>query len=186
MKKLVLWAILFISTASFAENETSVRLYRPFTAGVQQPGIQVAKVLTGYCDMQSEVMPREDAWRCTNDSQTFDPCFIKPGKDKTHLYCPETPWTESTIQINTKQQVSNDGFRPIDMAKGKPWAIEMQGGQHCLAVEESEYIDHQPVSYVCQGGEYLLGQLQRCKSAWSVLWSNGSMIEERKINEVWF
>ena len=81
MKKLVLWAILFISTASFAENETSVRLYRPFTAGVQQPGIQVAKVLTGYCDMQSEVMPREDAWRCTSDSQTFDPCFIKPGKD---------------------------------------------------------------------------------------------------------
>lgn len=186
MKKLVFWGILFSSSALLAETETQVRLYRPFTEGVALPKIQVTAVYDGQCSMQSEVMPREDAWRCDTKDQSYDPCFIKPGSKHADLYCPQTPWSGASVKINSKETISNERFQNLDMAKGKPWAVKMSDGKHCIAVEESQFIDNQPVSFYCQGGEYLLGVLHRCKARWSVLWSNGHSIAEKKVNEVWF
>jgi hypothetical protein len=186
MKKLVFYVFLFSSGALFAENETQVRLYRPFTEGANLPAMQVSATYDGRCMQQSDILVREDAWRCDTQSQTYDPCFLKPGSKDDSLYCLQTPWSGATVKINSKQTASNDSFRSIDMAKGKPWAVEMQNGKHCIAIEETQMIDNQPLSYLCQGGEYLLGRLQRCKAHWSVLWSNGATIEQRKISEVWF
>ncbi|MCC5792341.1 MAG: hypothetical protein JJT82_07020 [Legionellaceae bacterium] len=184
MNKLVVFVILLANFALYAQTETQLRMYRPFTEGVEQPALTVTRSLDAHCDAQSVFLPRADAWRCTSEEGELDPCFVQP-RSKT-LLCPLSPWHAQATRIAALSLANNTHFTAIDMAHGKPWAVEMSNGQRCLAVEETEKMDNQPISFACAGGDRLLGKLHRCKMQWSVLWSNGKEIEERGVKTVWF
>lgn len=186
MNKLVLAAIFMISSVVMAGNDTIVRMYRPFTEGGAGSTLAPEARVSARCDTQSEQVKRGDAWQCQSADTRYDPCFAYPKTEGKVLVCPLSPWHSDATIIDALSVHSNQSFDGIDMNKGKPWAVELDNGLRCLAVEGAKMYRQQPVTFVCRGNQMLLGKLHRCKSEWTVLWSDGQTLDLRAVKEVWF
>lgn len=184
MAQRVLVLMLFFYSLFAAANDTVLKLYRPFGEVVEQVAPVVKTRMVGECDTQSQLILREDAWRCLAKGRVFDPCFVKAGARQA--ICPQSPWAADSVQIDMNDSLNNEHHIPLDMSRAYPWAVELVNGEQCQAVSSSEVYDAMPVRYRCGNSNMLIGYLQRCKTTWSMLEKTPKGVVTVEFRKVWF
>ncbi|CEG58215.1 hypothetical protein [Legionella fallonii] len=182
----VLSILLFFCSFVVFADDTVLKLYRPFGEVVDQVPPSVKNVLQGYCDTQSQLIIREDAWHCQAEGKIFDPCFVKLAGNKMEAVCPQSPWVGDSVQINVATPLNNDNHVTLDMSRVFPWAVELVNGEHCQAVAPNEVYDSMPIRYRCSNQNVLIGYLQRCKSIWSMLEKTPEGVITVEFRRAWF
>lgn len=186
MRQRVLLIVLCFCSFLVNAEDTVLKLYRPF-GDVSEQIIPVVKAhLTGQCDTQSHLLLREDTWRCFADGTVYDPCFAKSGAAQTKVLCPQSPWTEVSVEIEVSSPLVSEHHVSLDMSRALPWGIELVNGAHCLAVGAGEQYDSMPVRYRCSNQGLLIGYLQRCKALWSMLEKTPDGVVTAEFKKVWF
>lgn len=182
----VLSVLLFFCSLIVFADDTVLKLYRPFGDAVDQVSPSVKMVLQGQCDVQSQLIIREDAWRCQAEGKIFDPCFVKLASNKMEAVCPQSPWVGDSVQINVTTPLNNDSHMTLDMSRVFPWAVELVNGERCQAVEPTELYDSMPIRYHCSNQNRLIGYLQRCKPVWSMLEKTPEGVSTVELKKAWF
>ncbi|KTD02885.1 hypothetical protein Lgee_0620 [Legionella geestiana] len=180
------WGVFLLSVGVAFAADTDLMLYRPFGGGVLQQDPLVQKTLPGECVTQSMRLVREDAYRCVTAQGTFDPCFIKPTKDRLHAVCPASPWNGAAIDIMLTSAPAQSGQKPLDASTALPWAVELDGGEHCIAFETAITHEGSPLGYHCGGNVFLARHIQRCGKPWKILRIEGGVAKDAIIDRVWF
>jgi hypothetical protein len=186
MMQRVLLVLLYFCSFFVFSGDTVLKLYRPFGEVTEQSIPVVKKQLVGHCDSQSQLILREDAWRCQVEGNTFDPCFVKPAGKKMEALCPQSPWVGDSIAILVPVPLINDQHISLDMSQAYPWAIELVNGEHCEAIASTERFDSMNIRYRCGNQHVLVGPLQRCKSVWSMLEKSSTGVAAVDFKKVWF
>lgn len=186
MLRKVLCISLFFCSFVVAANDTVLKLYRPYGDVTDQVAPQVKNKLLGECYSQSQLIVREDAWRCIAGGKTYDPCFVKSGPNRTEAVCPQSPWVGNSVQISVKKPLNNEQNKPLDMSRTYPWGIELTNGEHCKAITSGKTYDQMPVRYKCSKKNYLVGHLQRCKNVWSMLEKTPQGVTTVELSKAWF
>lgn len=185
MRQRVLLVMLVLYSFHAQAENTVLKLYRPFgEEGGTQP--HITQQLRGQCSTQSQLILREDAWRCQVEDKIFDPCFIKLGPQQTSLLCPSSPWLNDNVQINVGSPLDNEEHQTLDMSRTYPWAVELSNGEHCQAIALGESYDSMPVRYRCPGQNILVGTIQRCNPQWSMLEKTSDGVVIRELRKAWF
>lgn len=185
IQKILLILLCFCSSLVLADD-TVLKLYRPFGDVTDQVSPAVKNKITGQCDTQSQLILREDAWRCRANGKVFDPCFVKLASNKMQAVCPQSPWIADSVQIDVSMPLNNDTHIVLDMSRVFPWAIELANGERCQAVDSNEVYDAMPVRYRCTNQNVLIGYLQRCKSVWSMLEKTPEGVVTVNLTKAWF
>jgi hypothetical protein len=113
---------------------------------------------TGSCWSTSNVLNRDDAWRCTADNTIYDPCFSIPGNSQAVL-CDTSPLRDSTgFKLNLTESLPARGtISPVKSA----WAFELADGTNCLFMGgATAAFEGKRVNYSCSDGWFILGELQ--------------------------
>ncbi len=184
--EVILFFAIICSTAVFAED-TELSLYRPLTETTKHLPVVIVDKKSGECSQQSQLIKREDAWRCVAEGKVYDPCFVQPFGSHLDAVCPESPWSSKGIQITVASPLDNKKHETLDMSRTFPWAIELTSGEKCQAIDTGEQFDGLPVRYRCDRNSELLGHVQRCESSWKMLQhvaANG--VETAQIKKAWF
>lgn len=179
----VLW--LFCFCTAFADG-TILKLYRPFGDTVEQIVPVVKSSVNGQCMSQSEVIIREDAWRCVAGGKWYDPCFVKNAGNTAEALCPQSPWTEDSVRIILSSDLSNEQNESLDMSTAYPWGIELTSGEKCQAIVPTELYDGMPIRYQCAENHQLFGYLQRCKEQWSMMEKTPDGVRKVEVSRAWF
>ena len=182
----VLGIMLFFYSFLIFADDTVLKLYRPFGDVVEQVAPIVKNKLIGQCFAQSQLIIREDAWRCQVDNKIFDPCFVKDMGEHQEVLCPQSPWTEDSVQIKVSHFLNNEHHTPLDMSRVFPWAIELANGEHCQAIETNEVYETMPIRYKCSNQNVLMGYLQRCKAVWTMLEKTPQGVVTVELRKAWF
>lgn len=180
--------LLLLCFYSFLANagDTVLKLYRPFGDVSEQVSPVITHKLTGQCMTQSQLIVREDAWRCQAEGKIFDPCFVRTGGKKMEAVCPQSPWDADSVLIAVTMPLNNDYHTSLDMSRAYPWGIELSNGEHCQAIDPVEQFDSMPVRYRCSNQNVLLGYLQRCKPVWSMLEKTPQGVVTMELRKAWF
>jgi hypothetical protein len=186
MLQRVLLVLLFFCSFLVSASDTVLKLYRPFGEVTEQTPLTVKNKISGQCNAQSQLILREDAWRCMAEGKIFDPCFAKMSQDKTEVICPQSPWVGDSVQIEVSGPLNNENHVTLDMSRVFPWGIELANGEHCHAIESNEVYDSMPVRYRCSNQNVLIGYLQRCKSTWSILEKTPEGVVTVNLSKAWF
>jgi hypothetical protein len=185
MQRVLFVTLFFISTIALAED-TVLKLYRPFGDVTEQAPVLVKSNLKGHCFAQSQLILREDAWRCQAEGKVYDPCFAKETGKNKEVVCPQSPWIGDSVRIVVNEQLSNVFHKPLDMSRTYPWAIELINGEQCLAVNSGEVFDSMPIRYNCSDKHVLIGYLQRCNPVWSMLEKTPKGVVSVNFRKAWF
>lgn len=185
MKRVLKGMLFFCSFAALADD-TVLKLYRPYGEATEQSHPVIKKKLIGHCDAQSQLILREDAWRCQAEGSVYDPCFAKIGASSKEVICPQSPWIGDSTAITVTKPLNNAQHSTLDMSTAYPWAIELSNGARCQAVETTDFFDNMPIRYQCANEAVLIGFLQRCKTVWSMLKKNNTGVETVDFKKVWF
>lgn len=186
MKDYVLWVLLSFCTFSALADDTILKLYRPFGEVFDQPQAMVNQTMQGQCNKQSDLILREDAWRCLAGGKVFDPCFVKSHASVSEVICPQSPWTGNSVVITVQTPLNNAEHLALDMSTAYPWALELANGEQCQAVEANQEYDGMPIRYRCASNHVLVGHLQRCKPVWSILEKTASGVDAVAVKRAWF
>lgn len=186
MRQRVLIVLLSIVALSSSAAETVLKLYRPFGEAIEQVSPKAAVILAGSCSGQSQLIVREDAWRCQVEQTVYDPCFIKTAPASRQLICPSSPWSSEAVAIDVAAPLDNSQHLTLDMARALPWAVELTNGEYCQAVISSSTVDSMPVRYQCSNNQVLIGHLQRCKAPWSMLEQTAAGVVTAAFKKAWF
>ena len=186
MKQRVLFLLLFFGTFLVNADDTVLKLYRPFGEVTEQAVPVIKNSLTGQCTGQSQLILREDAWRCEAGGKTFDPCFVKAGTKQTEALCPQSPWVGDSVNITVNAPLDNEQHQTLDMSQAYPWGVELANGERCLAMSSNETYDQMPVRYRCTNKNRLVGHLQRCKNVWSMLEKTPEGVVTAELVKAWF
>jgi len=182
----VLVIMLFFYPFLATAGDTVLKLYRPYGEVIEQASLSVKTKLSGQCFAQSQLILREDAWRCQVEGKIYDPCFVQAGSKNTQALCPQSPWVGESVQIEVVAPLDNHEHRTLDMASAFPWAVELVNGEHCQAVEADKLYDGMPIRYRCSGQNVLIGYLQRCKAVWSMLEKTPKGVSSVDFSKAWF
>lgn len=180
---------LFTLVASYSlySSDTILRLYKPFSTNpTEKMTNAMQRQVKGQCWQQSQRIKREDAWRCQYEDKTIDPCFIKTYGSHKEARCPQSPWDNQSIVIALENPVENLSPESLDFSRTLPWGLELSTGEKCLSVEEGRYFDNMPVRYVCDEKSLLFGNIQRCKTLWTILQQKNGLVETVEIKKAWF
>lgn len=186
MKQRVLLTWLCCWAFSAIAGDTVLKLYRPFGDVVEQIKPVVTHTVAGECYSQSQLIVREDAWRCQAEGKFYDPCFVKAGSKRMEAICPQSPWVGDSVQINVTAPLNNEQHIALDMSRTFPWAVELANGEQCQAVQSNEVYDAMPVRYRCSNQNVLIGYLQRCKTVWSMLEKTPNGVVTADFSKAWF
>lgn len=184
MQQRVILILLFFCSVAATAEDTVLKLYRPFNNN-QNAGAATEQV-QGRCDRQSQLIQREDAWRCEAKGLSFDPCFVGMETKPMSAVCILSPWDKNRVQINVSSPLNNEDHRPLDMSRSLPWAIELINGERCQATEPNQNFDSMPIVYRCNDTSFLFGRIQRCNPVWSMLQKTSSGVITAKFKKVWF
>lgn len=182
----ILGILLCFSSFLASAGDTVLKLYRPFGDVVDQAQPVVKAKLSGQCFSQSQLIWREDAWRCQTEGKIYDPCFVKTAGKKMEAVCPQSPWVGDSIQIEVSAPLINVNHTTLDMSRAFPWAIELVNGERCQAISTNEIVDNMPVRYRCSDSNVLIGYLQRCKTVWSMLEKTSGGVVSVDFSRAWF
>lgn len=184
MRREVVWFFTLLWSMTAFAVDTEVNLYRPLTdAANQSPAIAAKKM--GLCAQQSELIKREDAWRCVAENKVYDPCFMQPGSN-VNVVCPESPWANQAVQITVSSPLDNKQYQTLDMSRTFPWAIELTSGDKCQAIDTKEEYDGLPIRYRCGKQTELIGHVQRCEGMWKMLQHASNGVDTVQIARAWF
>ncbi|MFI4918347.1 MAG: hypothetical protein ACHP65_02205 [Legionellales bacterium] len=186
MMQRVLMLVLFVYSVLVCADDTVLKLYRPFGEALEQVSPGIKNTLPGQCVSQSQLIVREDAWRCQAEGRVYDPCFVKEAGKRTEALCPQSPWVGDSVQILVNSPLNNDQHSRLDMSTAFPWAIELANGEHCQAAASDEVYEGMPVRYRCSKQNKLIGHIQRCKAAWSMLEKTSTGVETVIFSKAWF
>ena len=185
MRREVVWFFSFLWSITAFAVDTEVSLYQPMmNAKTQSPAIVAKRV--GQCAQQSELIKREDAWRCISENKVFDPCFIQPDGSHLHAVCPTSPWVNQAVEITVSSPLDNKQYQALDMSRTFPWAIELTTGEKCQAIDTREEYDGLPVRYRCDKQTELIGHVQRCEGMWKMLQHASNGVDSVQIARAWF
>lgn len=186
MRDKIVLSLMFCCSFGAMADDTVLKLYRPFGEVVEQVAPVVKQKLSGVCEEQSRLMLREDAWHCSAEGKVYDPCFAKEGAHQKNVICPQSPWSDESVEIEVNSFLNNADHQTLDMSTTFPWAIELVTGEHCQAVETNEVYDAMPVRYSCDSQNSLIGYIQRCKSVWSMLEKTPQGVVTVEFSKAWF
>jgi hypothetical protein len=186
MKQRVLLSLLFFCSFIATAGDTVLKLYRPFGETIEQVSPMIKESISGQCVKQSELIVREDAWRCMAEGRVYDPCFVKPVGTKTKAVCPQSPWIGESVQIVLQTKLNNDKNTPLDMSTAFPWAVELDNGEKCQAIDSKELVEGMAVHYRCTNHHLLLGPIQRCKNPWAILEKTSDGMQAVTLAKAWF
>lgn len=182
----VVFSFLFWCSFAVEASDTVLKLYRPYGEPTEQVIPVIKQSIMGQCFSQSQIILREDAWRCEAEGKTFDPCFVKAGNNRTEALCPQSPWEGDSIQITVSTPLNNEQNETLDMSSAYPWGIELANGERCLAVNSNQTFEEMPVRYQCLNQNLLVGYLQRCKNEWTMLEKTPNGVVTASIVKAWF
>ncbi|MFY7698423.1 MAG: hypothetical protein ACOVQX_06420 [Legionella sp.] len=177
---ILIWPVVTIA------YDTELRLYRPYTLSDKQPRLEIIERVAGECWLQSQIVVREDAWQCKHAEKIYDPCFINPYASAFKLICPNSPWSNSAIELTTRLPLISNSNDSLDMSTHLPWAVELIDKTTCKAVEQSASPQKKDVLYSCDDGSVLTGHLQRCSANWKILQSKEDTLSVVGIRQAWF
>lgn len=184
MWKEAVWTFALIWPIFGFAEDTILHLYHPLTP--KDPTTVVTAKKFGECWQQSQLIKREDAWRCIADGQIHDPCFVQPYGSHLEALCPESPWAKRGVQITVSSPLDNKQHETLDMSRTYPWAVELTNEEKCQAILTNEQYDNSPVRYHCEKNTVLIGHLQRCTGVWKILQREGNQVNMVKIKKAWF
>ncbi|PJD94664.1 MAG: hypothetical protein CK426_05855 [Legionella sp.] len=186
MRRSLLFLVLLLFSFMVQAEDTILKLYRPFGDDTENNKRIITRTLQGDCLSQSKYIVREDAWRCHAQGVVFDPCFVKAAPRQKNLLCPQSPWSNENVQIEVSSALNNEGHELLDMSRTFPWAIELIDGDKCQAIEAGEVYDSLPVRYRCASKNILIGRIQRCDPAWSMLEKTSQQVVTAQLKRAWF
>ncbi len=181
MQRIMILIIFNIFSFCLHAEDTELKLYRPF----EQAALITKETILGNCKVVSQLIRREDAWRCEAAGKIYDPCFIKFNAP-TQALCPQSPWSDVSIKIIMRTSTDNSQQPSLNMAETSPWAIELKSGEKCQAVEGKESFDGLAINYRCDNQSYLLGTIQRCETMWTILQKSPQQVHSVSIAKAWF
>lgn len=186
MRREVIWFLAIAWSAPLVAEDTQLSFYQPLTETANQVPFTIAAKKLGECHQQSQLIKREDAWRCIAEGKTYDPCFVQRFGSHLNAVCPESPWSSQGVQITVASALDNSQHETLDMSRTFPWAVELANGEKCQAVETSEQYDNLPVRYRCEKQTTLIGHVQRCENTWKMLQHAANGVETVQIKRAWF
>jgi hypothetical protein len=125
---------------------TKVRVFAPFDRS-GAPTAGVAAHRSGSCFTTSITVMAADAYRCFAGNSILDPCFVSPDANRV-LECYPSPWGHPT-----ELRVHKLPTATTTVKIARPWAIQLVGGQRCLATNGTPSILRGiPLSYKCVDG----------------------------------
>ena len=141
-------------TSAFTPNPTneSTQVIEFHPAGVP------TQERAGSCWSVSDVLNRDDAWRCTAGDYIYDPCFSIPG-DSQAVVCYSNPLDESTgFKLDLTDPLPARG---IPLSFKSAWVVELADGTKCVFMTGATTVfEGERVNYSCSDGWYILGDLQ--------------------------
>ena len=139
-----------ISTAHSTSVSTQVIVFHPERIPAQER--------SGSCWGTSNVLNRDDAWRCiTTDNDIYDPCFSFPRNSQA-VICGTSPLDDSTgFKLNLTESLPARGtISPGESA----WAFELTDGTKCIFMGgATTTFDGERINYSCSDGRFVLGEL---------------------------
>ena len=113
---------------------------------------------TGSCWSTSNVLIRDDAWRCTLNNNIYDPCFSISGTSQAVL-CGTSPLSDNTgFKLNLTESLPARGTEPLIKYA---WAFELDDGTDCIFMDgATAAFEGERVNYSCSDGWFVLGELQ--------------------------
>jgi hypothetical protein len=184
-RQVVVFLLVGFVTSIFAQ-ETELLYYRPYIVSYQQPSLSVASEQQGTCLQQSQLIRREDAWRCMAGGQVYDPCFKKPFSKQQDVLCVENPWSLQAIKVKLPAAINNKLHQRLDLSTAFPWALQLIDGEKCYAIMSDERYDGLYAHYICNDKSMLYGELHRCSSLWTVLKKEHEGLSMVNIAKAWF
>ena len=141
-------------TSTFTPNPTdeSTQVIEFHPAGVP------TQERAGSCWSVSDVLNRDDAWRCAAGDFIYDPCFSIPG-DSQAVVCYSNPLDESTgFKLDLTDPLPARG---IPLSFKSAWVVELADGTKCVFMTGATTVfEGERVNYSCSDGWYILGDLQ--------------------------
>jgi len=172
-------------TATFTPNPTSdstqVIVFHPQGVPTREH--------TGSCWSTSNVLIRDDAWRCTLNNNIYDPCFSISGTSQA-VICGTSPLSDNLgFKLDLTESLPARGTEPLIKYA---WAFELDDGTDCIFMDgATAAFEGKRVNYSCSDGWVILGELQEGQ-VWTArkvrLSSDLSSIEESvqvSIKKVW-
>lgn len=179
--------VILLSAHAYANVEqTELHLYQPLIGPLEEQPMVITAKKSGDCLRQSQLIKREDAWRCMAEDKVFDPCFVQPFGSHQEAVCPESPWLNKGVKISVITPLDSYQHEPLNMSSTFPWALELSSGEKCQGVSSNEQFDGLTVQYQCEKNTQLIGQIQRCEGKWKMLQHASNGIETVEIERAWF
>jgi hypothetical protein len=188
MRREVIWffAILWATPLILIADDTELSLYRPLTDTTNHVPLTVVESKRGECHLQSQLIKREDAWRCVAEGKVYDPCFVPRFGSYLEAFCSESPWSHQGVRITVVAPLDNSQHEALDMSQTFPWAVELINGEKCKAIDINEQYDGLPVRYRCDSQATLIGHVQRCENTWKMLQHASNGVDTVQIKKAWF
>lgn len=131
------------------------------------------KIKDGSCSSGSLSQPfRKDAFRCSVDNLTYDPCFSNFEKDK--VVCQMNPQNDNDIFLINLQKKLPEIKTPEIIKNNWAWFIELEDGTICSPyTSDKPVIDNQTAFYGCKAkvkgdldvliGDLIIGDIWKVK-----------------------
>ena len=121
---------------------------------------------TGSCNEHSRLLGLATAWRCTVDTEVFDPCLV--GDDGETLVCNAAPATGGLGFRLTLDRPLPDVSAKRE-ALSPIWQLRLDDGQACTLLSALRLtLDEKAVTHVCTDAQLLLGEIDQSSNPWTV------------------
>lgn len=160
----------FIHSQMGRADVTQRVLYAPWIDGdTLSPSLHIARTIKGFCWTQSDSTPRDDAYRCMqNSGWIYDPCFSDDSQKS--VVCPTpSPVNVTSIQLG-KPLPEPEAASTEGQATSGPtvWLIDLADGDDCYRISAASYSPAgMPLTYTCKNGN-LYGELNRTGKTWTI------------------
>jgi hypothetical protein len=144
-------------------------VFFPFRGSLLAPGIIIARQVRGSCLSGSEVVRRWDAWSCSANRRSFDPCFSgrRTGVG-AFVACMTSPWSGATL-LELRHALPHALANVVgDPRRHAPWALTLAKGEHCALAHGLGLLAGQQINYACAGSAVLTGLPDRRRAIWTI------------------
>ena len=170
---------------------TEIRMITPFTHHGINSKLRITNETTGSCWASSHAnSARPNTWRCKADNVVYDPCFKNPVKDHQSVICLKSPWDKNAVLVKLESPLPYDvKSTQFNTNKSIPWALELINGKYCtFTTTPTGEIAGQPITYRCDAGSYVIGEIERSTQNWFVLYhGNDSLyMKQVRVKAAWY
>lgn len=170
---------------------TEIRMITPFTHHGINGKLNITKETTGTCWASSHTnSARPNTWRCRAENVVYDPCFKNPVKDQQSVICLKSPWDKNATLVKLQSPLPYDvKSSHFNVNSSLPWALELTNGKYCtFSTTQAGDIAGQPISYRCDAGSYVIGDIDRSTKNWFVLYHGNESLymKQVRVRAAWF